>query len=66
MDNELYVKLFIAAFQSVVGTNDYTPRQVTQISSEFATDAYQSLSRIPIDHDMLALIEADRQILTKT
>jgi hypothetical protein len=66
MDNELYQKLFIAAFSGIVGKDDLTPRQVVQSAQGYATEAYQSISRIPIDHDMLAMIEVDRQILTKT
>lgn len=62
--NELYQRLFIAAFQATLtNDSDGTPKEVTENAEYFATHAFQHLTRVPIDADTVALVEADKQIL---
>jgi hypothetical protein len=63
--DQLYQRLFIAAYQALVGTENYTPYKVVREAREYATEAYEHLSSVPIDHDMLALIDADKRMVSE-
>jgi prephenate dehydrogenase len=59
--DELYQKLFVSAFQSLVGTESYLPQEITKMSHELASHSFESLTRIAISPNMITMIELDQE-----
>jgi hypothetical protein len=67
MHDELYQKLFIAAFQSIIGNDSgYLPYEITKMSHELASHSFESLTRISINPDVITMIELDQQMIANS